>query len=73
MKASVLTLALATAVAALPQTSSSPPPSFNITNVVAGGTGCPQGSIDVRWTDDAVLPICKTLPYFKTQVSSHCH
>ncbi|KAJ4988849.1 secreted protein [Stagonosporopsis vannaccii] len=57
MKSTFLTIALATAVAALPQTLSTPPPSFNITNVVAGGTGCPQGSIDVRWTDDAILPI----------------
>ncbi|KAJ8114565.1 hypothetical protein OPT61_g3574 [Boeremia exigua] len=57
MKLIVPTLALVTAVAALPQTASTRPPSFNITDVVSGGTGCPQGSIDVRWTDDAVLPI----------------
>src|SRR5690242_10768405 len=74
MKHTFFINALATAVAALPQTTSTPPPSFNITNVVVGGTGCPQGSIDVRWTDSAILPICKTIDYFlRNHVWSCCN
>ncbi|KAJ4375648.1 hypothetical protein N0V86_007181 [Didymella sp. IMI 355093] len=57
MKITLTVLAIAAVAAALPQTASTPPPSFNITNVVSGGTGCPRGSIDVQWTDDAVVPI----------------
>ncbi|KAF1926202.1 uncharacterized protein M421DRAFT_422877 [Didymella exigua CBS 183.55] len=52
-----LALPVAALASALPQTASTPPPSFKITNVVSGGTGCPSGSINVEWTDDAVLPI----------------
>ncbi|KAF2268204.1 hypothetical protein CC78DRAFT_17100 [Lojkania enalia] len=33
------------------------PPSFKIANVVSGGSGCPQGSIDVSYTDSTILPI----------------
>ncbi|KAH6643084.1 hypothetical protein C7974DRAFT_116951 [Boeremia exigua] len=57
MQSVLLTLVLAAAAAALPQTASSTPPAFNITDVVSGGSGCPRGSVDVRWTDNAVLPI----------------
>jgi hypothetical protein len=46
---------------ALPQNLSTPPPAFKIVNVVSGGTGCPKGSIDVNWTDEKILPICKSL------------
>ncbi|KAF3002628.1 hypothetical protein E8E13_009012 [Curvularia kusanoi] len=49
--------ALLGVVSALPQNLSSPPPAFKIVNVVSGGTGCPQGSVDVDWTDDKVLPV----------------
>jgi hypothetical protein len=58
----VLSVAAVVAVAsALPQNLSAPPPAFKIVNVVSGGTGCPKGSIDVNWTDEKVLPICKSL------------
>ncbi|KAJ4404520.1 hypothetical protein N0V91_005864 [Didymella pomorum] len=57
MKFTLPILAVAAVASALPQSTSTPPPSFKITNVVSGGTGCPQGSIDVKWTDDKVLPI----------------
>lgn len=60
MKFALPALAVVAVASALPQTTSTPPPSFKITNVVSGGTGCPQGSIDVDWTDDRVLPICKS-------------
>lgn len=73
MKSFLLNLVLASAAAALPQTTSTPPPSFNITEVVAGGTGCPQGSIDVKWTDDAILPICEssTHSFDNTRIPSY--
>lgn len=51
--------ACAAVASAMPQAASPAPQAFNITNVVAGGTGCPRGSIDVEWKDDKVLPICK--------------
>ncbi|KAF2627545.1 hypothetical protein BU25DRAFT_439961 [Macroventuria anomochaeta] len=57
MKFAVPALAFVAVASALPQTTSTPPPSFEITNVVSGGTGCPQGSIDVNWTDNKILPI----------------
>lgn len=63
----VLSVAAIIAVAsALPQSLSTPPPSFKITSVVSGGTGCPQGSVDVDWTDEKVLPICKALKNFSS-------
>jgi hypothetical protein len=64
MKLTLSVLAIAVVASALPQTTSTPPPAFKITNVVSGGTGCPQGSIDVNWADNKILPICEstTLP-----------
>lgn len=59
MKLGLPILAVAAVASALPQSASTPPPSFKITNIVSGGTGCPQGSIDVKWTDEKVLPISK--------------
>lgn len=70
MKLALPILTVAAVASALPQTASTPPPSFKITNVVSGGTGCPQGSIDVNWTDDKVLPICESLSPLR-QPSSH--
>lgn len=35
------------------------PSSFKIAGVVSGGSGCPQGSIDIDYTDSRILPICK--------------
>ncbi|KAL1599313.1 hypothetical protein SLS59_006330 [Nothophoma quercina] len=57
MKFTLPILTFAAVASALPQTTSIPPPSFKITNVISGGTGCPQGSIDVSWTDNKILPI----------------
>ncbi|UPX13218.1 uncharacterized protein EKO05_0003739 [Ascochyta rabiei] len=56
MKYTLPVLGLTALASALPQTTS-PPPSFKITNVISGGTGCPRGSIDVNWTDHKILPI----------------
>jgi hypothetical protein len=39
------------------------PPSFKINKVVSGGSGCPQGSIDVDWTNNGILPICTSSPH----------
>jgi hypothetical protein len=59
MKYTLTTLALAASSLATPiQTSSETPSAFNITSVVSGGPGCPQGSIDINWTDNRILPIC---------------
>ncbi|KAH7391112.1 hypothetical protein DE146DRAFT_155845 [Phaeosphaeria sp. MPI-PUGE-AT-0046c] len=56
MKYTLTTLALAVATFASPAPSVAPS-SFKIANVVSGGSGCPQGSIDIDWTDQKVLPI----------------
>ncbi|CAO2658074.1 Nn.00g073340.m01.CDS01 [Neocucurbitaria sp. VM-36] len=40
----------------VPETYSAPP-TFKITSVASGGSGCPQGSIDIKWTDNRILPI----------------
>ncbi|KAL6706441.1 hypothetical protein ACN47E_005547 [Coniothyrium glycines] len=56
MKYTFTTLALAALSTALPQASPAPP-SFKIKNVISGGSGCPQGSIDIDWTDNKILPI----------------
>ncbi|KAF1944650.1 hypothetical protein EJ02DRAFT_480296 [Clathrospora elynae] len=41
------------------------PDSFKITSVVSGGSGCPQDSIDINWTDKGILPI-----YFNKQFTA---
>lgn len=58
MKYTLTTLALAALSFAnpVPQTDAAPP-AFKITNVISGGSGCPQGSIDINWTDNRILPI----------------
>ncbi|KAF1356015.1 hypothetical protein EJ07DRAFT_130232 [Lizonia empirigonia] len=56
MRLTIPILGFTAIVSALPQPST-PPPCFKITNVVSGGTGCPQGSINATWTDEQILPI----------------
>jgi hypothetical protein len=52
-------LALAATSLATPvPAASEAPSSFKITSVVSGGSGCPQGSIDIDWADNRILPIC---------------
>jgi hypothetical protein len=36
---------------------STAPSAFKIVNVVHGGSGCPQGSLNLTWTDTQLLPI----------------
>ncbi|EAT81105.2 hypothetical protein SNOG_11397 [Parastagonospora nodorum SN15] len=71
MKYTFATLALAAASLAnpVPTTSSDAPSSFKIVNVVSGGSGCPQGSIDVNWTDNKIFPIYFS-PAFTARVGS---
>lgn len=57
MKGLLATLALAAVSLASPTNQA--PDSFKIKNVVYGGSGCPQGSIDVDWTENGILPICE--------------
>lgn len=61
MKYTLTTLALAAVAFATPAPAVAPG-SFKIANVVSGGSGCPQGSIDIDWTDQKVLPICTLAP-----------
>tara|TARA_R110002003_G_scaffold228_12_gene16680 strand:+ start:14519 stop:14737 length:219 start_codon:yes stop_codon:yes gene_type:complete len=62
MKYTFATLALAAASLANPVpevvSRDAAPSSFKIVDVVSGGSGCPQGSIDVKWTDNKIFPIC---------------
>lgn len=37
--------------------SGSPPPAFKIEGISSGGSGCPQGSIDVKFSGTDILPI----------------
>lgn len=48
------TTALATPI---PDAVAAAPPAFKINKVVYGGSGCPQGTIDVDYTNSAILPI----------------
>ncbi|KAF2662588.1 hypothetical protein K491DRAFT_709939 [Lophiostoma macrostomum CBS 122681] len=58
MKYAFSTLALAGVALSNPiPDSTAAPSSFKITNIVSGGSGCPQGSIDIDWTNQGVLPI----------------
>ena len=45
------------------------PPAFKLNNVIYGGSGCPQGSIDIKWTDSGILPIC--MSHFFSSVLHH--
>jgi hypothetical protein len=58
MKYTLTALALAAVSFAAPAYQAQAPDSFKINSVVSGGSGCPQGSIDVNWTDNGILPIC---------------
>lgn len=54
--ASIATL-LATSLAnPVPATADSPP-AFKINNVISGGSGCPQGTIDIDYSNSAIMPI----------------
>ncbi|PSN67193.1 hypothetical protein BS50DRAFT_385006 [Corynespora cassiicola Philippines] len=59
MKSTFTVLALAALSLAnpIPDAISAAPPSFRIKKVASGGSGCPQGSIDVDFTDSRILPI----------------
>jgi hypothetical protein len=57
MKYIFSTLALAATALANPVPADAAPSSFSIEGVVYGGSGCPQGSLDINWTDKAILPI----------------
>ena len=62
MKYTFTALALAALSLASPVPDAAPataPSSFKIAGVVSGGSGCPQGSIDIDYTDSRILPICK--------------
>ncbi|KAH8728293.1 hypothetical protein GQ44DRAFT_609335 [Phaeosphaeriaceae sp. PMI808] len=67
MKYTLATLVLAaTSLASpVPEAKGPAPSSFKIANVVSGGSGCPQGSIDVDWTDNKLFPI-----YFNKQFTA---
>jgi hypothetical protein len=59
---SILALTLATLAFSSPvpspaQAAALSPPSFRIKNVVSGGSGCPQGSIDINFSDSTIMPI----------------
>ncbi|KAF2182512.1 hypothetical protein K469DRAFT_636395 [Zopfia rhizophila CBS 207.26] len=58
MKYILPSLALASLSLANPIPETAQPPSFKINKVIYGGSGCPQGSIDVDFTPDGrILPI----------------
>lgn len=61
MKYALPTLALAATALAnpIPDVVAAAPPSFKIAKVISGGSGCPQGSIDIDYTDSKILPIRK--------------
>lgn len=54
---SAIALAAATLASPIPDAVAAAPPSFRIANVISGGSGCPQGSIDINFTDSKILPI----------------
>lgn len=63
MKLTLASLALAALSVAspVPDTTATGPSSYKITNIVSGGSGCPQGSIDINYNDNTVFPICKSI------------
>ncbi|KAF1971559.1 hypothetical protein BU23DRAFT_509645 [Bimuria novae-zelandiae CBS 107.79] len=52
-----LSLPLLALSAPTSQDNTSAPPAFGINKVISGGSGCPQGSIDINWTNNGILPI----------------
>ncbi|KAI8933768.1 hypothetical protein NX059_009480 [Plenodomus lindquistii] len=64
MKYTLPTLALLSTTLAAPTTIA--PPAFKITKVISGGSGCPQDSIDISWTDSRILPIYFTPAFTAT-------
>ncbi|RMZ67438.1 hypothetical protein GMOD_00001361 [Pyrenophora seminiperda CCB06] len=63
MKFKLATIALVAVAVAAP--TSQTPDSFSIKNVVSAGSGCPQGSIDINWSESGILPI-----YFNKQFTA---
>ncbi|CAI6339345.1 unnamed protein product [Periconia digitata] len=61
------TIALAGAALAspVPDSVAAAPPAFKIDGVTYGGSGCPQGSINVEYTSQGILPI-----YFNKQFTA---
>ncbi|KAF2466023.1 uncharacterized protein BDR25DRAFT_238543 [Lindgomyces ingoldianus] len=59
MKYIVTSFTLAALVLAgpVPDVASPSPPSYKIISAIHGGNGCPQGSIDLEFTDSRLLPI----------------
>ena len=58
MKYAIATIAFVALSSAAPLEQRGDAPSgFKIANIVYGGSGCPQGSLDIDWTDSRVLPI----------------
>ncbi|KAF2017781.1 hypothetical protein BU24DRAFT_432390 [Aaosphaeria arxii CBS 175.79] len=54
---SSIVLAAVALASPVPEAVAVAPGSFRINNVVSGGSGCPQGSIDIDWTNSQILPI----------------
>jgi hypothetical protein len=52
-----LALAALSLASPVPDAAAAAPASFKITKIISGGSGCPQGSIDIDHTDSRVLPI----------------
>lgn len=52
-----LALAALSLASPVPEAAVAAPPAFKIKNVVYGGSGCPQGSLDISFTDSKLLPI----------------
>ena len=52
-----LALAAASLASPIPEAAASSPPVFKINQVISGGSGCPQGSIDVDYTNSGIVPI----------------
>ncbi|KAJ4292681.1 hypothetical protein N0V90_009344 [Kalmusia sp. IMI 367209] len=52
-----LSLPLLALASPLPADVAAAPPAFKINRVVSGGSGCPQGSIDIDYTNSGILPI----------------
>lgn len=51
---SMASLALASPI---PDAVAAAPPAFKVKSVISGGSGCPQGSINIDYTNSGILPI----------------
>lgn len=52
-----IALAACSLASPVPDNVAAAPPSFKIANIISGGSGCPQGTIDINFTDNKILPI----------------